>query len=219
MKRAYAKSQYAKPCEQYCREVYPDEAAQIFKKAENYYFKFMQDMPDLGENMMAKNMLDWFKILAFYEANGHRIDGEALLEIKRRSVEKLKFLGKFIDGNRHKWPYRLFEKTYANFIQMQKAHQARGEWMDSWKIELNPDHRTEGFCFHLVGCPIAKHAREHGYAGLLPDLCKTDHFLAGLMHAKLIRTQTEALGGDCCDYWYVGDKSPVLEQYQDLERI
>ena len=115
MKRAYAKSQYAKPCEQYCREVYPDEAAQIFKKAENYYFKFMQDMPDLGENMMAKNMLDWFTILAFYEANGHRLDGEALLEIKRRSVEKLKFLGKFIDGNRHKWPYRLFEKTYANF--------------------------------------------------------------------------------------------------------
>ena len=162
MKRAYAKSQYAKPCEQYCREVYPDEAAQIFKKAENYYFKFMQDMPDLGENMMAKNMLDWFTILAFYEASGHRLDGEALLEIKRRSVEKLKFLGKFIDGNRHKWPYRLFEKTYANFIQMQKAHQARGEWMDSWKIELNPDHRTEGFCFHLVGCPIAKHAREHG---------------------------------------------------------
>lgn len=219
MKRAYAKSQYAKPCEQYCREVYPDEAAQIFKKAENYYFKFMQDMPDLGENMMAKNMLDWFTILAFYEASGHRLDGEALLEIKRRSVEKLKFLGKFIDGNRHKWPYRLFEKTYANFIQMQKAHQARGEWMDSWKIELNPDHRTEGFCFHLVGCPIAKHAREHGYAGLLPYLCKTDHFLAGLMHAKLIRTQTEALGGDCCDYWYVGDKSPVLEQYQDLEQI
>ena len=36
MKRVYANSQYAKPCERYCREVYPDEAAQIFKKAENY---------------------------------------------------------------------------------------------------------------------------------------------------------------------------------------
>lgn len=67
--------------------------------------------------------------------------------------------------------------------------------------------------------PLRSTAREHGYAGLLPYLCKTDHFLAGLMHAKLIRTQTEALGGDCCDYWYVGDKSPVLEQYQDLEQI
>lgn len=32
-------------------------------------------------------------------------------------------------------------------------------------------------------------------------------------------TQTEALGGDCCDYWYVGDKSPALADYRDLERI
>ncbi len=39
------------------------------------------------------------------------------------------------------------------------------------------------------------------------------------MHAKLIRTQTEALGGSCCDYWYVGDKSPALEQYRELEQI
>ena len=63
MKRAYAKSQYAKPCEQYCWETYPQEADAIFQKAEEYYLAFLQDMPDLGENMMAKNMLDWFKIL------------------------------------------------------------------------------------------------------------------------------------------------------------
>ena len=105
MKRVYANSQYAKPCERYCREVYPDEAEQIFKKVEAYYLKFMKDMPDLGENMMAKNMLDWFTIIAFYEASDHRMDGETLLEIKRRSVEKMKFLGKLIDGNKQKWPY------------------------------------------------------------------------------------------------------------------
>ncbi len=28
--------------------------------------------------------------------------------------------------------------------------------MDSWKVELNPEHRTEGFAFHLVGCPKAR---------------------------------------------------------------
>ena len=65
MKRAYAKSQYAKPCERYCRKLYPAESAQIFKKAETYYLEFIKDLPDLGENMMAKNMLDWFTILAF----------------------------------------------------------------------------------------------------------------------------------------------------------
>lgn len=102
---------------------------------------------------------------------------------------------------------------------MQKAHQARGEWMDSWRVVINPDHRTEGFCFHLIGCPIARHAKEHGYEELLPYLCRTDHYLAEVMHARLIRTRTEALGGDCCDYWYVGDKSPALEAYRDLEQI
>ena len=63
MKRAYAISQYAKPCEKYCREAYPDEAEEIFRKAEEYYLEFMKDMPDLGENMMARNMLDWFTMI------------------------------------------------------------------------------------------------------------------------------------------------------------
>ena len=219
MKRAYAKSQYAKPYERYCREVFPNEAEPIFGKAEAYYLRFMQDMPDLGENMMAKNMLDWFTILSFYEASGHRLDGEALLKVKRRMTDKMKFIGKMVDGNRRKWPYRLFERMYVRFIKTQRKHQQRGEWMDSWKVEINPEHRTEGFAFHLVGCPIAKHAKEHGYGELLPYLCKTDHYLASVMHARLIRTQTEALGGSCCDYWYVGDKSSVLEEYKDLEEI
>lgn len=219
MKRAYAASSYAKPCEQYCRKMYPAEAEQIFQKAERWYLEFMKDMPDLGENMMAKNMLDWFTILAFYEASDRRMDGPVLLQIKRGAVEKLKFLGKIVDGNRSLWMYRLFEKTYVRFQKMQRAHQAKGEWMDSWGVEINPDHRTEGFCFHLTGCPIAKHAKAHGYEDLLPYLCKTDHILAEFLHARLIRTQTEALGGSCCDYWYVGDKSPVLREYQDLPQI
>ncbi len=219
MKHAYSVSQYAKPCEQYCREQFPTEAEDIFRKADTFYREFEKEMPDLGQNMMAQNMLDWFTILAFYEASDHRLDGETLLAIKRRAVEKMKFLRYFINGNRQQWPYRLFEKIYKNFNRMQQEHQARGEWMDSWRVEINPDHRTEGFCFHLVGCPIAKHAKAHGYDELLPYLCRTDHFLAEVMHARLIRTQTEALGGTCCDYWYVGDESPVLEHYKDLEQI
>lgn len=220
MKRAYTASQYVKPYEQYCRELYPAQAEEIFRKAEEHYKELVKnDMPDLGENMMAANMLDWFTIVSFYEASGHKLDGEALLTIKRRAVDKMKFLGKFVNGNKSKWPYKLFEKTYRNFIKMQKEHQEKGEWMDSWKVEINPDHRTEGFCFHLVGCPIAKHAKEHGYGELLPYLCKTDHYLAEVMHARLIRTQTEALGGDHCDYWYVGNESPVLKEYRDLEQI
>ena len=40
-----------------------------------------------------------------------------------------------------------------------------------------------------------------------------------MKRARLIRTQTEALCGDHCDHWYVGDKSPALEEYKELEQI
>ena len=71
MKRAYAASKYAKPYEQYCRELYPEQAEEIFRKAEESYKDLVKnDMPDLGENMMAANMLDWFTIVSFYEASG-----------------------------------------------------------------------------------------------------------------------------------------------------
>lgn len=219
MKRAYSVSSYAKPCERYCREHYPDEAGQIFQRAEDYYRGFMKELPNLGRNMMARNMLDWFTIISFYEASGRRMDGEVLLDIKRRAVERMSFLGRFIDGNKSQWVYRLFEKIYVRYIKELRAHQARGEWMDTWQVVLNPDHRTEGFCFHLAGCPIARHAKAHGYEQLLPYLCRTDHLLTEVMHARLIRTQTEALGGDHCDYWYVGDKSPALKNYKDLKQI
>ena len=219
MKRAYAASQYAKLYEQYCKEQFPAEAGTLCAKAEVWYKKFLQDMPDLGENMMARNMLDWFTILAFYEASGHRLDGKVLQKLKHRQADQMKLLGRIVDGNKQQWPYKLFALIYRRYNRTLAEHQAKGEWMDSWKVELTPEGHTEGFSFRMVGCPIAKHAKAHGYTELLPYLCQTDHYLAEVMHTRLIRTQTEALGGSCCDCWYVGDKSPVLEQYKDLEQI
>lgn len=219
MKRAYHRSSYAKPYEEYCREKFPSEAERIFDCADAYYRSFVSNMPDIGKNMMAANMLDWFTILSFFEASDRRLGGEELLTIKRRAVERLAFLGKLVDGNKSRWPYKLFEKVYVRYDKKLKRHRARGKWTCSWQVEINPEQRTEGFAFRLIGCPIATHARENGYTELLPYLCKTDHFLAELMHTRLIRTQTEALGGDYSDYWYVGDKSPVLENYKGLKQI
>lgn len=53
MKRAYAVSQYGKCYEQYCKEYLPQQAKDIFDKAEQYYKEFVKnDMPDL------RNILD-----------------------------------------------------------------------------------------------------------------------------------------------------------------
>ena len=220
MKRSYPRSG-GKLFERYIDTYMPNRKKKICDRADQEYRKLLTQMPDLGgkENGMAKNMDTWFSIVAFYEASDHVIDGEAFQIIHGWRIDGLCFLGKIIDGNKQKFPYRLFERIYDKYERQLKEHQAKGEWMDSWKIEVNPEHHTEGYSFHLIGCPIAKHAKEHGYEELLPYLCKTDHVLAEVLHARLIRKQIESLGGDYCDYWYVGDQSEPAKEYADLKKI
>ncbi len=219
-KKSYPKS-WGKLFERYCDKYLSDRKEEICERADQEYRKLMTEMPDLGgkENSMSENMETWFSMVAFYEASDRVIDGKAFRIIHGWHIDSLRLLGKFVDANKHKWPYKLFDKIYTKYERDVREHQEKGEWMDTWKICINPDQRSEGYSFHLIGCPIAKHAKEHGYEELLPYLCRTDHVLAEVLHARLIRTQTEALSGNYCDYWYVGDKSPVLEQYKDLEKI
>lgn len=219
-KKIYPKS-WGKLFERYCDTYLPERKQEICQRANEEYRKLLTQMPDLGgkENGMAENMATWFTLVAFYEASDHVIDGPAFQIIHGWHIDSLRFLGKLIDGNNQQWPYRLFEKIYDKYEKQLKEHQARGEWKDSWDIKINPEHRTEGYSFYLIGCPIARHAKEHGYEELLPYLCQTDHSLAHVLHAKLIRTQIESLGGEYCDYWYVGDKSAAAKEFADIEEI
>jgi hypothetical protein len=158
-------------------------------------------------------------MVAFYEASDHLIDGEAFQIIHAWHTDALRFLGKIIDANRDQWVYTLFSKVYDRYLRQLSAHRQRGEWTEAWDVKVNPEGHNEGCSFHLVGCPIARHARAHGYEELLPWLCRTDHELAEVLHARLIRTQTEILGGEFCDYWYVGDRSSALKAYNGLPKI
>ena len=218
--KSYPKS-WGRLFERYCDKYLPGRKEEICFRADKEYKRLLTQTPDLGgkETGMAENMGTWFSIVAFYEASDHEIDGKAFQIIHGWHIDRLGFLGKIVDANKNKWPYKLFEKLYAKYERQVREHQTKGEWTDTWRIKINPDNRTEGYSFHLIGCPIAKHAKEHGYEELLPYLCKTDHSLAHVLHAKLIRTQIEILGGDYCDYWYVGDKSEPARAYSNLEEI
>lgn len=218
MKRSYPRS-WGKLFERYIDTYMPDEKSEICERADKEYRKLLSRKPDIGKGAMADTMNTWFCIVAFYEASNHRIDGKAFQIIHEWHIDKLRFLGKIIDANKHQLPYKLFATVYDRYQKNLEAHLAKGEWKSAWRIRINPDHRTEGYSFHLIGCPIAKHARENGYAELLPYLCRTDHSMAEVLHARLLRRQTEILGGDCCDYWYVGDKSPAVSEYNGIEKI
>ena len=203
--------------ERYIDAHMPDQKAAVCARADRIYRKLLAQKPDIGTGAMANTMLTWFCIVAFYEASDHAIDGEAFLTIYGWHANKLRFLGRILDANRHLFLYRLFARVYARYEKKLRLHHARGEWQSAWDIRIPP--AEEGYRFELIGCPIAKHARENGYSELLPYLCRTDHVLAEMLHARLLRTKTEILGGDCCDYWYVGDLSAAAKAFAGRPKI
>ena len=107
-------------------------------------------------------------------------------------------------------------KSYTKYSDQVKEKQAKGEWMDTWGMLVNPDNKKEGFAFTLVGCPLVEYAKKYGYMELMPHMCALDHTYAKLMHAKLIRTHTVATGADSCDYWYVPDQSRTARNYKGI---
>ena len=99
---------------------------------------------------------------------------------------------------------------------MVEKKRAKGEWLETWGMIVDPNESSEGFAFTLVGCPIADYAAKYGYMDLMPHMCALDHTYAKLMHAKLIRTHTVATGADSCDYWYVPDQSETAKNYKGI---
>ena len=53
----------------------------------------------------------------------------------------------------------------------------------------------------------------------MPDLGENmlDWFTIIAFMRRAGRMDGEVLGRDCCDYWYVGDRSPVLKDYEGPE--
>lgn len=209
-----------KVLEEYVRSHYPDEFASIMTSAQTYYERFNKEFPDLGgkKNLLAGNREIFLTFIAAYEASGHRIGASSIDELVNMYYRKIRIVSRIVDFNKP-WVAKLMYKIYIPYAKKVKKKKANGEWAAAWGISINPDNRTEGCCFHLLGCPIAEFAKSHGYDTLMPSICRIDHNSAEMMHAKLIRTHTVALGADSCDYWYVGDNSEIAKQYSDLKKI
>ena len=189
-KKSYPRS-WGKLFERYLDKYLPGRKEEICRRADMEYKKLLAQMPDLGgkKNGMAFNMETWFSIVAFYEASDHVIDGRAFEIIHGWHIDPLRFLGKIIDANRSRWVYKLFGGIYNRYEKQLREHQAKGEWKDSWGIAINPEEHKEGYSFHLIGCPIARHAKEHGYE----ELIHNDHTIFAfskcfLMSLSAIRT-------------------------------
>lgn len=205
----------------YCDKYFPGEADTLTAKAAPIFDRLMHETPDMGgkDNMMRSNMDITAAFFAYYEASDHLIGGEAILTLIDWLAEDYRWLGFFTDMNRHRYVRKLYYRVYSKHAAAVAEHKARGEWTGTWSIAINPDNREEGICYHMTNCPLLAFVRRHGYEELMPYVCRFDFIFERFLHARLIRTRTEATGGDCCDYWFIPDKSALAEQYKDFQSV
>lgn len=205
----------------YLRKHFPREEKVILKRAEEIFPKLVAKAPNIGgkENSLASNLEMFLLFLSYYEATDHRMAGEAIDEIIADLYNSVKWLNGLMNINKKGILSTLrnaLYKSYRKYAQLVKKKRAKGEWLETWGMIVDPNESSEGFAFTLVGCPIADYAAKYGYMDLMPHMCALDHTYAKLMHAKLIRTHTVATGADSCDYWYVPDQSETAKNYKGI---
>lgn len=207
--------------ERYCDTYLQENTQEITAKAEVIFNDLMHKTPDMGgsDNMMASNMDLTAAFFAYYEASDHKIGGEAIEILLDWLAKDYGWVGFFTNMNKRKYVKPLYYKVYSKHSKTVEEHKARGEWCGTWSIDMNPDHREEGIYYHMKNCPLKAFVHMHGYDDLMPYICKFDFIFEKFLHAKLIRTQTEATGGEYCDYWFVPDQSETAEKYKDYKSV
>lgn len=179
-------------------------------KTERIYNRFLTEIPYIGgsENFMSHNLYQSLVLFAYYEATERDLSIDEMEKvIDNAFCGRFKAVSKFVNLNHLlcKPVVSIVYKLIGIIKKQADKHRGR-DWHNTWGIEINPDSHIKGIAMTLVGCPIADFAKEHGYAHLMPVLCKTDHKQIEMLHGKLIRNHTVAEGYDKCDYWIIGDK-------------
>ena len=170
-----------------------EETALLVQKTDAIYREMLNRSDDIGkDNPMASNLYECLIFLAVWKAADGKISVDGLREITHEVMgfPIMKAVGLFMNANR------------SGLDKLEKKMHQNAEW-----LEVHPQYK-EGCYYHFTRCPLNDFARREGYLEVLPVMCEIDLVTASLMHAKLIRKQTLASGGDMCDYWFVGDKSP-----------
>ena len=205
---------YKKVIRKMAEKRFPGDEETILEKAERQYDAFWKTTPDIGgkDNMQFKDLDFLIAFFAFYEACDRRIGVPEMDEFAYETVVKSsEAAGKLISWNSPLMA-KMATKMYTGYKKKIDEHVARGEWGNTWRIEMNPEGHTEGFAIHTRLCPNVDFCRAHGYEEFLPAICAQDHKIAEVMHGVLIRTHTVAAGDDYCDWWYFGDKQELPEE-------
>ena len=193
---------------------FPEEVSAILDKADRQYDEFWKTTPDIGgnANMQFQDLDYLIAFFSFYEACGRRIGVPELDEFTYEAMIKTsEKMGSLINWNKPLM-FKMSKKMYSGYKKKIDGHVAKGEWGNTWRVEMNPEGHTEGFAIHTRMCPNWDFCKAHGYEEFMPAVCAQDHRIAKSMHGILIRTHTVAAGDDYCDWWYFGDRQELPEE-------
>ena len=109
-------------------------------------------------------------------------------------------------------------KMYSRYKKKIDEHVAKGEWGNTWRIEMNPEGHTEGFAIHTKMCPNWDICKAHGYEDFMPAICAQDHRIAKAMHGILIRTHTGVpVSSGCIHSYYYGSPADWTAEIPNLQ--
>ncbi|MBR2672404.1 MAG: L-2-amino-thiazoline-4-carboxylic acid hydrolase [Oscillospiraceae bacterium] len=208
---------YKKIIRKMAEERFPGEAEDIVEKAALQYEEFWKVTPDIGgsENRQFKDLDFLIAFFSFYEACGHRIGVQELDDFTYEAMIKDIEAASAVMGWDKPMMKPMITKMYTEYIEQINDHVAKGEWGNTWRIEMNPEGHKEGFAIHTRMCPNVDFCRAHGYEDFLPHVCKQDYRIAEAMNGILIRNHTIPLGSDYCDWWYFGNNEELPEEAKE----
>ena len=196
----------------YLRDHFPhNQADQYHKLTDRQYRKFLEDLPNLGgkKNSQAQSVYDCIALFSLYEVLPEKPAAGVFEELVNQLFAPAYRKIAFANMNRPTLQ-KLSAKIFAYLSRKGKAHAA--EWKGNYCMHAEPYDPEVGVRFRFTFCPIADFAKKHGYSHLMPAMCNPDYPTLQSIHASLIRSKVCATD-DCCDYWIVGDESPLLKQH------
>lgn len=180
-------------------------ARETLRESKTAYRRLVAEADDIGAgNPMAFNELFALVFVAPYVASGKAIPPETVQEMMRRALYRLKWYFSRTDLNtdRGKAENRKSVVRYAKWYTPERE----ARYPTSFKVDFE-GAPYEGACYYrITRCPICAYAERLGVSELMPLFCQLDEVMVTLQHGVLHRRQTLADGGECCDYYIVGDR-------------
>lgn len=207
---------YSKPCKRQIQLKialhYPAaEREAIWDQVQRQYAAFLSDwQTDLGGSRNFHNgtggTYDCIALMSYYTVC-RAVTTVAEIEAMESALFLPAFRAlRFVDCNKSFWQRIL----HGSFAASEKKCNA---WRD-YEMSVAPYRKGKPICYEFTACPIAEFARQHDLLDVMPAMCNPDYAAMELLHARLVRTTTCAIGCKC-DYTICGDRDDYVASHPE----